>query len=753
MRGTAGLLDPHRPVEQLTEHQGLAGPLLEALEVEGARGRASPRPASIAVTRPMGTKIRRRATTSTTRPSTRGAAVSTRSATTTSRTLPTRSPLGSKTVSPASLETYALVTVVTVAKATVGAVAGPDFLEYEVVDVFAPRAYAGNPLAVVFDADELTTEAVPGAGERVPPVGDVVHLRPTELGADYRVRIFTPFADLPFAGHPSVGAAHTLVRTGRLAGGTLRQECGVGVLDLVVDDDGATLTGGSPTLGQARSPEAIASGVGLGRRRRRRAPHMAGCGLPFTYLAVRPGAVDHAAPDGRARRARRRRGRLRPLLGRRHLDRLRPRVRRRPALGRGPGHRLGRPRHRRLAGRDRPAPAGRDVVLRRPAGREDGPPVGAVLHRDGVGGGTGGVGDRPGRRRADRKRSHPRAGVTASAGPPGRCTARGTRDVALMAVAVVGVSLSGPLTALVTAPMLAIAFWRNAAGAAAMLPVLLTRERATLTGLRRRDLRSSVVAGLFLAAHFAAWLPSLSMTTVAASIALVTTTPIWTAWPRASPVCGCRPRSGGAWCSPFAGAALIVGVDVTVSLEALAGDGLACSVRSAPAGTCSPGRARQRLATSAYAVVCYSICAVVIAVAAVVVDVPLAGFSARDWWLIAAITVVAQLLGHTVLNLVLSTVGPTVVSLAVLLEVPGSLMVALVLLDQAPPLLALPGMALSWSASPWWCGPAARPPWSNRHLSGPRVIIDCRRHGRRRERPNSMINSGEAKPASLPSAD
>jgi drug/metabolite transporter (DMT)-like permease len=73
--------------------------------------------------------------------------------------------------------------------------------------------------------------------------------------------------------------------------------------------------------------------------------------------------------------------------------------------------------------------------------------------------------------------------------------------------------------------------------------------------------------------------------------------------------------------------------------------------------------------------------------------VPLAGFSARDWLLIAAITFVAQLLGHTLLNLVLSSVGPTVVSLAVLLEVPGSLIVALVLLGQAPPLLALPGMA------------------------------------------------------------
>jgi drug/metabolite transporter (DMT)-like permease len=262
-----------------------------------------------------------------------------------------------------------------------------------------------------------------------------------------------------------------------------------------------------------------------------------------------------------------------------------------------------------------------------------------------------------------------------------------------MAVAVVGISLSGPLTALVVAPALAIAFWRNAAGAVAMIPVLLTRERSTLTGLRWRDLRSSGVAGLFLAAHFAAWLPSLSMTTVAASIALVTTTPIWTAL--AARISGVRLPAAVWWGLVLAvvGAGLIAGVDVTVSLRAVAGDGLALLGAIAAGGYVLAGaRARERLATSAYTVVCYSVCALVIAVAALLVDVPLGGFSARDWWLIAAITFVAQLLGHTLLNSVLSTVGPTVVSLAVLLEVPGSLIVALVLLDQAPPLLALPGM-------------------------------------------------------------
>ncbi|WP_448613935.1 DMT family transporter [Modestobacter sp. URMC 112] len=262
-----------------------------------------------------------------------------------------------------------------------------------------------------------------------------------------------------------------------------------------------------------------------------------------------------------------------------------------------------------------------------------------------------------------------------------------------MAVAVAGVSFSGPLTALVATSFLALAFWRNAAGAALLLPVVLLRERTALSGLRPRQLVSSAVAGLFLAAHFAAWLPSLSMTTVAASTALVTTTPVWTAL--AARVSGVR-LPGAVWAGlglAVVGAAMIAGVDVTVSWRALAGDALALLGAVCAGGYMLAGaRARQRLPTSTYAVVCYSTCAAAVAVAAWWVDVPLTGFSARDWWLIAAITVCAQLLGHTLLNLVLSTVGPTVVGLAVLLEVPGALLVALVLLRQVPPLLALPGM-------------------------------------------------------------
>ncbi len=179
--------------------------------------------------------------------------------------------------------------------------AASGFVEYEVVDVFAPRAFAGNPLAVVFDADDLTTGQCQALADEFALSETSFLCAPTEPGASYRVRIFTPSVELPFAGHPSVGAAHTLVRTGRLPAGTLRQECGAGVLDVVVDEDGATLTGGRPTLEDGPDPAVLAEAVGLSAADVVGLPaSVAGCGLPWTFLAVHPGVVDRAAPDPRA---------------------------------------------------------------------------------------------------------------------------------------------------------------------------------------------------------------------------------------------------------------------------------------------------------------------------------------------------------------------------------------------------------------------------------------------------------------------
>src|SRR3712207_6223339 len=264
-------------------------------------------PGSTAVTRPIGTKIRRRATTSTTRPRTRGGAVSTRRATTTSRTLPTRSPLGSKTVSPASRETYALVTVVTGpprgarrppgrgqvspvtwhagppgAEATVAAVPAPELLDFEVVDVFAPHPFSGNQLAVVLDAGDLTTAQCQALAAEFGYSESTFVSAPREPGADYRVRIFTPRTELPFAGHPSVGTAHTLVRLGRLPAGVVRQECGAGIVGIEVDDEGARLSGGTVSLRPGPDVGALAAAVGLSAADASGRPaHLVGCGIDF----------------------------------------------------------------------------------------------------------------------------------------------------------------------------------------------------------------------------------------------------------------------------------------------------------------------------------------------------------------------------------------------------------------------------------------------------------------------------------------
>jgi trans-2,3-dihydro-3-hydroxyanthranilate isomerase len=188
-----------------------------------------------------------------------------------------------------------------VPKATVGAVPDREMLEYEVVDVFAARAFEGNPLAVVFDADELSTAQCQALAFEFHLSETSFLCAPTEPGADYRVRIFTPFAELPFAGHPSVGAAHTIVRTGRLPAGTVRQECGAGVLDIVVDDDGALLTGGRPTLEDGPDPAELAVAVGLDAADVVGLPaHVTGCGLPWTVLAVRHEVVDRARPNSTA---------------------------------------------------------------------------------------------------------------------------------------------------------------------------------------------------------------------------------------------------------------------------------------------------------------------------------------------------------------------------------------------------------------------------------------------------------------------
>lgn len=173
-----------------------------------------------------------------------------------------------------------------------------DLLAFEVVDVFAPRPFSGNQLAVVLDAGHLGTAQCQALAAEFGYSESTFVSAPTEPGADYRVRIFTPRTELPFAGHPSVGTAHTLVRLGRLPAGVLRQECGAGVVEVEVDDDGARLTGGTVSLRPGPDVAALAAACGLGPDDVTGRPaHLVGCGIDFAQLEVHPEALDRAAPD------------------------------------------------------------------------------------------------------------------------------------------------------------------------------------------------------------------------------------------------------------------------------------------------------------------------------------------------------------------------------------------------------------------------------------------------------------------------
>ncbi len=162
--------------------------------------------------------------------------------------------------------------------------AGVSDLEYEVVDVFTDRPFTGNPLAVVYGADGLSTEQLQAIANEFNLSETIFVLPATVAEATYRVRIFTPAAELPFAGHPSVGAAVTQLRRGSDAGA-------------------ATLTGGQPTVGPELEPAPLLAAVSLSDKDfAGPPPRMAGCGLEFPYLSVVPDAVARAAWDPAAGR-------------------------------------------------------------------------------------------------------------------------------------------------------------------------------------------------------------------------------------------------------------------------------------------------------------------------------------------------------------------------------------------------------------------------------------------------------------------
>ncbi|GAA4755644.1 PhzF family phenazine biosynthesis protein [Amnibacterium soli] len=138
-------------------------------------------------------------------------------------------------------------------------------LPFRQVDVFPGSPLKGNPVAVALDADGLDDDAMRAFARWTNLSETTFVLPPTDPGADYRLRIFTPAAELPFAGHPTLGSAHAWAEHTGSTADRLVQQCGVGLVDVRRTDDGWALA--APPLirsGAASEAERAAVARGLG---------------------------------------------------------------------------------------------------------------------------------------------------------------------------------------------------------------------------------------------------------------------------------------------------------------------------------------------------------------------------------------------------------------------------------------------------------------------------------------------------------
>lgn len=238
-------------------------------------------------------------------------------------------------------------------------------------------------------------------------------------------------------------------------------------------------------------------------------------------------------------------------------------------------------------------------------------------------------------------------------------------------ISVFAVSWAGPLVRYAGASALAISFWRLAIASGLIAVVLFLRgEWREVGAMSRRDWLLSALAGAFLAGHFVSWIGSLTLTTVAASVVLSSTQPLWVAI-LSVPILRERPRReqwAGMALAVF-GAAWVGWGDMRLDDAALCGDLLALTGAWLVAFYYVLGRGlRARLSIWPYVMVVYGIAAVILLVAMVATATPLVAYPSTDWLVFGALAVGPMLIGHTGQNWALGYLPAFVVNLSLLGE-------------------------------------------------------------------------------------
>lgn len=261
------------------------------------------------------------------------------------------------------------------------------------------------------------------------------------------------------------------------------------------------------------------------------------------------------------------------------------------------------------------------------------------------------------------------------------------------ALLLIGVAAAGTSAILIRysqeAHYLAISFWRCFIGALVLLPFAFKDLRDS----DRSSKRNSLIAGTFLALHFATWIASLERTSVAESVLLVSMTPVFIAL--AAPYVLKEKVPVVAFVGiglAVAGAVLVGGLDFGGS--SMFGNFLALVGGATAGGYVLAGQlARRRLGIFGYAVIAYGLAAAILLAACMAADVQLVGYEASTWWALAGLIVGPQLLGHTVVNFVLSDLDAATVSVAIMAEPIITITLAFLIFHEVPTLLVYPGGA------------------------------------------------------------
>lgn len=172
---------------------------------------------------------------------------------------------------------------------------------FQQVDVFTGVPFKGNPVAVVLDGDGLGTAEMQAIARWANLSETTFVCGPDDPAADYRLRIFTPMSELPFAGHPTIGSAHAVLRHGRSPRTPARlvQQCGKGLVTLRIDGDRIFLALPAPTFREPGADEVarVADALGIAARHVRRAAIIDVGPVWFTLQLADGAAVLELSPD------------------------------------------------------------------------------------------------------------------------------------------------------------------------------------------------------------------------------------------------------------------------------------------------------------------------------------------------------------------------------------------------------------------------------------------------------------------------